>query len=186
MIRRLIAPALAAAVLCLTAAPPAQAEMAIRFEKKVVEDLRRGDREEVNAFLLSNGNPGATDNEGHPLLVIAAQENKPEIAKLLLRHGARVDTPDRMGNTPLFWAAEKGAEPVAHTLIEAGANLDAQNRQGLTPLMAAVRTGNMQIVRALIAAGADPRVADYTGRDAFGWATGPRGPLLVSELNKAQ
>lgn len=188
MNRRLLSAALAAC-LCAAALSPvttAQAQMSIRFEKKVVEDLRRGDRDGVTAYLLSNGNPGATDNEGQPLLVIAAQEERSDMAALLLHHGARVDASDRLGNTPLFWAAERGSEPVARILIDAGADVNAQNRQGQTPLIAAVRAENLQIVRTLVAAGADPRIADFTGRDAFGWAIGPRGPLLVNELNKAQ
>jgi ankyrin repeat protein len=182
----LVLVALSAMVLTVTTAAPAGADMSIRLEKKVVGDLRRGDRDAVSSYLLTNGEPDATNNDGEPLLVIAARHNKPDMIDLLLRHGARVNATDRLGNTALFWAADAGHTPITRALIEAGAKVDSQNRQGLTPLMTAVRAGHMEIVRTLVAGGADPRTADYTGRDAFGWAVGPRGPLLVNELNKAQ
>ncbi|WP_404382018.1 ankyrin repeat domain-containing protein [Caenispirillum salinarum] len=190
MLRRFTAAVLlgtfCAAGLAALAPAPAQAEMSIRLEKKVVEDLRRGDAEALRAYLLGKGEPDATNNEGEPLLVVATRQNRPDMVELLLRHDARPDKRDGMGSTALYWAADGGAGAIVSTLVDAGARLDVQNDQGLTPLMAAVRKGNMDVVRALIAAGADPRIADYTGRDAFGWATGPRGPLLVNELNKAR
>lgn len=182
--RRLSAVVLAALLFGLPAG--AGAEMAIRFEKEVVEQIRKGDLHALTTYLLGDGNPGATDNQGQPLLVIATRAGRPDMVELLLRHRARVDAQDRLGNTALFWAAEEGRVDIAETLIAAGAQLDPQNSHGLTPLMAAVRDGQVQVVRRLIAAGADPRVSDYTGRDAFGWAGGARGPLVMNELNKAR
>lgn len=137
--------------------------MSIRFEKKVVEDIRRGDRDEVTAYLLSNGNPNATDNDGRPLLVVATRANKPAIVDMLVAHNARLDATDKEGNTALHWAADAGHVSIARSLVDAGIDIDMQNRQGLTPLLMAVRGGNLNMVRALIAAGADPRMVDYTG-----------------------
>lgn len=163
----------------------ASANMEVRLEKKVVDDIGRGDIDALTGYLLADGNPGARDNTGQPLLVIAARANRLDMVQLLLRHNARPDQIDDLGNTALLWAAREGHREVAQVLLDAGADLEVPNRQGLTPLMAAVRTGSLPLVRLLVAAGADPRASDYTGRDAFGWAEGPRGPLLVNELNKA-
>lgn len=174
--------ALAAAVL---APPDARAELDVRLEKEVVEIVRKGDQERLAAYLLTDGHPGATDNDGQPLLVIAARHDRPQMIRELLRFSARPDMTDRMGNSALFWAAREGHLAAAEALLEGGASIDHPNDQGITPLMAAVRADRVRLVRLLIEHGADPRVADYTGRDAFGWAEGPRATLVVNELNKA-
>lgn len=177
--------AVVAAVLLL-APGMAQADMTIRFEKEVVENIRDGNAQGLTSYLLGGGNPGATDNEGQPLLVVAARANRAEMIGQLLQHGARIESPDRFGNTPLYWAAEIGNVPVAERLLAAGAKPNGQNRQGVTPLMAAARNGHVNVVRVLIQAGADPRMSDYTGRDAFGWVGGARASQVTAELNKAR
>lgn len=174
-----------AAVLLLT--PGAvRADMTIRFEKEVVENIRDGNAQGLTSYLLSGGNPGATDNEGQPLLAVAVRANRPEMIDQLLQHSARVDAADRLGNTALYWAAEIGNAPAAERLLAGGAKPNVQNRQGVTPLMAGARNGHVTVVRLLVQAGGDPRMSDYTGRDAFGWAGGARASQVTAELNKAR
>lgn len=185
MLRRLLAAA-AVAVSAVALVPPAQADMTIRFEKEVVEQIRDGNTQGLTAYLLGGGSPIVTDNEGQPLLVVATRADREGMVSTLLQHGARPDAADKFGNTALHWAAESGRQRIAETLIAAGAKVDTQNRQGLTPLMAAARGGQVNIVRILVKAGADPRMSDYTGRDAFGWAGGARGAQVTAELDKAR
>ncbi|GAA0572299.1 ankyrin repeat domain-containing protein [Caenispirillum bisanense] len=174
------------AAVFLLAPLPAAANMTIRFEKEVVENIRDGNAQGLTSYLLGGGNPGATDNEGQPLLVVAARTNRPEMIGQLLQHGARVEAPDRLGNTALYWAAEIGHGAVVERLLAGGAKPNTQNRQGVTPLMAAARNGHVNVVRLLVQAGGDPRLSDYTGRDAFGWAGGARASQVTAELNKAR
>ncbi|SOD99081.1 ankyrin repeat domain-containing protein [Caenispirillum bisanense] len=185
MVRRSAA-VLAATLILLAAAPDAQANMIIRFEKEVVENIRDGNAQGLTAYLLGGGNPAATDNDGQPLLVVATRANRLDMIETLLHHGARPDAVDRLGNTALYWAAEAGHAHIVERLLTAGAKTDNQNRQGVTPLMAAARDGQVAVVRQLVTAGADPRLSDYTGRDAFGWAGGPQGNRVTAELNKAK
>jgi ankyrin repeat protein len=51
-------------------------------------------------------------------------------------------------------------------------------------MMAAGR-GDLEIVRALLAKGANPSKTDFTGRDAVGWASDSRRPLVIQALQRA-
>jgi uncharacterized protein len=102
----------------------------------------------------------------------------------LLYYKAEVDPRDQFGNTPLHWAAQRGNTAVLQMLIGAKAAIDPQNRQGVTPLMMAAKAGNIPAVRLLLKNGADPHRADFTGRDAIGWADGK--PAIVQLLRVAK
>jgi N-acyl-D-amino-acid deacylase len=102
---------------------------------------------------------------GRTPLSYAAAHNCVQAAKVLLAHGARVDSRDDFaGFTALHWAAatespradlvelllKHGADPNA----EAGEKLDAYLGQAQTPRLLASRRGRTTIVKALEAAGA--------------------------------
>jgi ankyrin repeat protein len=125
----------------------------------------------VKYFLAQNVNPNTKDQDDRTPLSFAASFNNVEMARVLLDHGASPDIRDKHGDTPMHWAAGAGHTQVLQMMIQARGQLDAQNRQGVTPLMMAAGGGKVAAVKALIAAGADPRKQDFTGRDAFGWAT---------------
>ena len=55
----------------------------------------------------------------------------------------------------------------------------------MTPLMIAASRGDLEIVKALLAKGANPSKTDFTGRDAVGWASDSRRPLVVQALQRA-
>ncbi len=52
--------------------------------------------------------------------------------------------------------------------------------------MIAASRGNIAIVQALLAKGANPRLSDFTGRDALGWAADSHRPAVVQALQRAQ
>lgn len=82
----------------------------------------------------------------------------PEIALLLLAHGAevhaQVDRDNVKGYTPLHLAAQGGHLEVVRALLERGANLEARNEHRDTPLILAARGGHMEVVRFLLERGA--------------------------------
>lgn len=129
--------------------------------------------DQVQALLTRGGaDPDIIDSTtGRTALDFAASFNNVAMAKLLLDFGAHVDARDPSGNTALHWGAERGNLDVMRFLIANKAAVDATNRQGITPLMSAASHTQATAVRLLIASGADPRKQDYTGRDAFGWAS---------------
>ena len=99
-----------------------------------------------------------TDDQSHrgsTALHVAAFQGDVECGTLLLRAGARPDTPDHIGLTPLHWAILKGHASLAHELavsIAASPALVAARTPDarLTPLMLACATGDARVVAALL------------------------------------
>ena len=55
-------------------------------------------------------------------LPLAAEGDRPEMIRLLARHGADLNTQDRKGRTPLHRATYEGRVEAAEALLEAGAD----------------------------------------------------------------
>ena len=58
------------------------------------------------------------------LLVVAAGNNAPDVARLLIDLGADIESKNNPGDTPLHWAAAKNSLDVARLLIQSGANTE--------------------------------------------------------------
>src|SRR5207249_11956892 len=73
-----------------------------------------------------------------------------EVAKILIAHGAEIDSVDIYGMTPLSLAAERGKPRLAQLLLEKGADITARVRQGMargeTPLHLAVENHRKEVV----------------------------------------
>ena len=82
---------------------------------------------EAAKFLLKhNANPNLGFN---PPLVEAIKRKNPQIAHLLMEHGARVNRDDFMsGNTILYIALQKKQYEIARDLIEHGAKIDTRSK----------------------------------------------------------
>ena len=114
-------------------------------------------------------------------LMWAAAQGHPEVVRLLLAAGARVDdrslvypqvvsssgNADRSGvfevmqggYTPLLFAARRGDAASARLLVAAGADVDAAAASGTSPLVVAAHSGHGALA-AFLSAGADPGAAD--------------------------
>jgi ankyrin repeat protein len=112
--------------------------------------------------------PGVDINERkanfETLLDVAADHNKADAAKLLLDHGADIESSPPQnnryyGSTALYHAAYMNSLDVAELLIGRGARVDSgQESYGShtpTPLCAAASQGNLQMVVALLKHGAE-------------------------------
>ncbi len=93
-------------------------------------------------------------------LMLAALGKQPEIARLLIAHGALVDRRSGLG-TALHVAAEGAATGVVEVLLASGANVNAIDFSRQTPLFLAVR--HPEILPILLAAGADVNWKDGSG-----------------------
>jgi uncharacterized protein len=143
------------------------------------------DANKVRQLVTSGNSPNETDEETRTGLHVAAIKGNLSIAAILIKAKARLDITDKLGNTPLHYAADRDQVEMVKLLIDAGASPDPTNRDGVTPLMMAARRGNLELVSALLAKGANPRKTDFTGRDALGWASDSRRPLVVQALQRA-
>lgn len=102
--------------------------------------------------LLAKG--AAVNRDGWTPLHYAAAGGDNDIARLLLRHGAKVDalSPRASGAyTPLMMAAREGHDSTALLLIDSGANPGLTNSEGLTPAQLAERAGKPQVAAAIAA-----------------------------------
>lgn len=104
-------------------------------------------------------------------LCSAAGHKKPDIAKILIQHGANVNACDEYGYTPLAFAAHSKTAETTKLLISKGANVNSRdNNLSQTPLIQAADQGVPATIEALLKAGADPKAKDRNGLTAYEWA----------------
>lgn len=166
----------------------ARADLALfsKYHENVARAALLNDAYAVRQLLGQGNNPNNdVDDSGHTALHIAAINGNLQIAAILIKAKAKLDVTDPLGNTPLFYAAERNQVEMAQLLLDVGAEVDKQNKNGMTPLMIAASRGNIGIVQPLLAKGANPRKADFTGRDAIGWAAESHRPVVTQALQRA-
>jgi uncharacterized protein len=104
------------------------------------------------------------DVAGEPLITSCVKENRLDLVKQLVSHGAKVNNQslnkDSFGQTPLMEAAYHGFYELAHYLINNGANLDLQNKMGHTALLLAVINRKSDLVQLLVEHHADVNCMD--------------------------
>ena len=144
---------------------------------------RTGSASAVRALLAAGADPHAREHaHEQTALMWAAAQGHPEVVRLLLAAGARVDdrslvypqvvsssgNADRSGvfevmqggYTPLLFAARRGDAASARLLVAAGADVDAAAASGTSPLVVAAHSGHGALAAFLLSAGADPGAAD--------------------------
>ena len=118
------------------------------------------------------------DDEGQPLLMIAAQNHYHAIFRLLLSAGADFNIRNSDGQTPLLYTAWISNTSASRMLIEAGACVFDRDRSDYTPLVLASQKGNQYIVSLLLETG----VQDQMGEEALGWAISTERRSIVRKL----
>ncbi|XP_010160459.1 ankyrin repeat and SOCS box protein 12 [Antrostomus carolinensis] len=101
--------------------------------------------------------------------------------KVLLAHGAEVDSLDVKAQTPLFMAVSNGHWECVKVLLEAGANPSGSIYNNCSPLLIAARDGDVDILRQLLDHGAETNVQARLPE----WATNSAtcsGPLYLAAV----
>lgn len=121
------------------------------------EAAHGGSTERTAVASLSRGliNIGQGDPEDCTPLMLAAQEGRSRVIRILLNKGAHVSIAANGDATVLHLSAQNGHLTVTVDLIKAGADLEARTFDGCTPLYVAVQQGYSEVVAALIEAGAE-------------------------------
>ncbi|KAM6427072.1 ankyrin repeat and SOCS box protein 12 isoform 2-T2 [Liasis olivaceus] len=94
---------------------------------------------------------------GTPLR-LAASKGHVQCVRVLLAHGAEVDSLDVKAQTPLFIAVNNGHLDCVKTLLGAGASPSGSIHNNCTPLLTAAREGALEILQELLSHGAEPNV----------------------------
>ena len=151
-----------------TAVPPLCAAAFLGLESVVLLLLER------SADLIES-----VTSSGSTPLCIAVQFAKMEVIKVLLDHGASLESRDRQGCTPLLATvsvacliSEETAVAAARLLLDQGANINVQgkafqNGQKTTTLVEAARCGLAQMVKLLVEHDADVNLRGYDGLTAL-------------------
>ncbi|XP_078466468.1 uncharacterized protein LOC144729827 [Lampetra planeri] len=86
-----------------------------------------------------------------------------EVAELLVRHGANVNTRDLHSHTPIYEAITRHSLPIVQLLVAAGARVDVRDNYGATPLFVAAQCGVLSVVAYLVRMGSDVERATQDG-----------------------
>ncbi|XP_059174819.1 putative ankyrin repeat protein RF_0381 [Physella acuta] len=79
-------------------------------------------------------------------LLLSCRYGREFLVKILIFHGANIETRDEDGNTPLLICAEKGFTDIALLLADKGADINSYNKDGDTALLLSIKTsGSSQL-----------------------------------------
>jgi len=124
-------------------------------KNQVLAEAIRFGKKDLAEKLLDSGLDFNAIVEGAPLVVIAAENNKMELFKLLVDRGADINLKDKKGSAAILAAAQGGNIEMLKYLRGKGQDINSRNRFGTTPLIAAASTNNAEMIKYLIACGAD-------------------------------
>ncbi len=96
-------------------------------------------------------------------LHMAASVNHIQMVKLLIKHGANINSKDEADNSPLHMAIYGGHGKLAKLLIESGAYVHSRNYNGNLPVQVAAHAGLPDLIKLLIEAGSPVNVQDRVG-----------------------
>lgn len=125
--------------------------------------------------------PNAANRQGRTLLCEAAVANSAPCCRLLLKRGAKLESPGPAWppfRAALIW----GKAEAALVLLEAGADPQTTFDDGETALMTAAGRGPIRVVEALLAGGAELSSLDDEGYTALHHAARGGNPDIVSLL----
>lgn len=127
---------------------------------------------EVGSVLLSAGADidRLSGRDGYSPLWCAISARHVDMARLLVKHGARVSLKAPSDSMPLHQAAITGQSAMAELLLDAGANVDCVDRESNTPLHYAATIGDIRTAKVLIREQADVNAKQERGLTPLHWA----------------
>ncbi|XP_059162586.1 ankyrin repeat domain-containing protein 17-like [Physella acuta] len=123
-------------------------------------------------------------------LILSCRYGREFLVKILIFHGANIETRDDDGNTPLLICAEKGFTDIALSLVDKGADINSYNKDGDTALLLSIQaSGSSELVRRLLDNDKGNLKMDHknnNGCDALMKAIGVLNLPLINTLIKKQ
>ena len=156
-----------------------------RDEKSdVIRAARSGGPGDLQSAIAHGGDPFATDGDGHPVLLLAAdRDDGLPLVEVLLAAGVKPDVCNSRGFTPLMAAARRNDSAMLGRLLAAGASSEVEDGNGQTAMDHVQRYAvsgkgraglkKVRTIALLVDAAArrrdDPRY-EYQGFTALHWA----------------
>jgi ankyrin repeat protein len=94
----------------------------VELATKVFDLARRGETEELAAYVDAGVPANLTNDRGDTLVMLAAYHGHAPTVRALLDRGAEADRANDRGQTPLAGAVFKGSDDVVRVLLDAGAD----------------------------------------------------------------
>ena len=104
----------------------------------------------IARLLLNSGADANYPGSAYTPLMSAATQGNTAVVRLLLDHGAKVDTLDSTGGTALGSACEYGQVGIVQFLIDANSNPRLHGTDALPPLALAAMRGNSETLAVLL------------------------------------
>ena len=150
--------------------------------KRLIMASDRGQIGGVQKFLDQGANVNArAPFSNNTALMLASRNGHPDVVRLLLERGAKMEATIAGGNTALMLASRNGHLAVANLLLEMGADIDHINEEGETALIIATDQGLINMVKLLLEKGANVDSTDDAGNTALMYAV-QRGNLRIVRL----
>ena len=148
-----------------------QAPKAYQPQITFVDAIKQGDEQAVKYYLAQEESPNQVDDNGTPLIVLAAAQDNIKIFQALLAANAFIDTTNANGENAFWTAVNNGNYDIADLLIILGTDVNTVNQDNMTPLMAASQNGYILNVEQLLKSGADISAKNKDNKTALDLAT---------------
>ena len=112
----------------------------VNGERILKEATVWGEEAVIKALLAHRADPNGRDLSGWTPVHVAQNNDRLDLARLLVENGADVNAADNDGRTPLHMAASRGKTETVRGLIKLGADVYARDKVGKTPLAEAEDT----------------------------------------------
>lgn len=154
--------------------------------KTMVDYVREGQREAVLAAITSpDVDVNGKSPDGATSLMWAIYNNDMELARALLKHGAKANVISSYGASALGEAIKQNDLEMVRTLLDAGADVNSPGTDNQTALLLALSVGPQaqKIAELLIQRGADINAIEtFRGQNALMWAAAGNMPDIVDQL----